>query len=160
MASVHVTGNQATCSSSAKSALSIVGSATVVCDMYEFTLSTSGAPVDGVLTWRIIRETAEGTGTSVTPKVSKYSPGIVTPIAVGATAFQNHTVESASKTAASEEFEQGINVRAAYRWYVGPGDEMQIPAIAAAGFVFDALSSVTTTYTGPYDVTARWRESN
>jgi hypothetical protein len=48
------------------------------------------------------------------------------------TAGENASAEG-TYTAATELFDQGVNVRAAYRWVAYPGGELIVPDTAAAG---------------------------
>lgn len=149
-----VIANQGTTSSSNKTVGTLIAAATVVPRLYDFTISASGTPADNALVWTWQRMTADGTGTSVTPRSISYSPGIVAPVAALCTAKSNYTVEG-TYTASTELFSQGINQRAAYRWVAAPGGELVVPAVAAAAL---GLLTKSAGYTGQADATYHWQE--
>lgn len=144
-------GKMATVSSSFKTLLTCLASATVAPEIIDFTISTSGAAADGVLEWKLWRLTADGTGTATTPRSTRGSPGIVAPIAAISTAKENYTIEP-TLTAASELWDQGINQRAAYRIQNQQGFGFGCLAIASSGLAMSVLSTVSPAYTGQADV--------
>jgi hypothetical protein len=122
-------GTQQAVSSSYKSLLTLVSSATVRrIKVYDILIGTNGTPADNYMEWDVSRQTAAATGTSVTPTALDPADG-----AALSTCLANCTVEG-TVTAASSVFYVGVNQRASYRWVAAPGSELVGPAISAAGF--------------------------
>src|SRR5277367_2638956 len=145
-------GNQATVSSSFKSALIVVASTATRGAIYFFNLGTTGTAADGVLEWRVSRFTAAGTTTSITPvALDTGDPAAL--LSAGSNASGEPTY-----TAATSLFDQGLNQRATYTWIAVPGGELLLPATSANGIGFVALSSVSPAYTGVANVTAHHQE--
>lgn len=145
-------GNQATITTSFKTALTIVASTSTRGAIYHFVLSTLGVAADGVLEWALKAFTSPGTTTAVTPR--KLDGGdTVALLAAGS----NATVEP-TYTASSEVFDQGINQRATYTWIAIPGGEILVPATASNGYGFVALSTVSPAYTGQANAQAHFAE--
>lgn len=102
--------------------------------VHEFVFGTDGTPADNAMTWDVSRTTAIGTGTT----------GVVVPLDPADSAFLgastiNHTVEP-TVTANTSQWTAGMNQRATHRWVAYPGQELVIPATAAAGLAFRAKS--------------------
>lgn len=156
MSAFAIIGKQTPVSGANKTIGQLIGSATVVPRLYEFTVSALGAPADNVLIYTAQRITVDGTGTALTPRSVQFSSGIATEIAPISTYKNNYTVEP-TYTAAKELWgPQGINQRAAYRWVAYQADaELGIPAIAAAGIGMQVQSPA---YTGEADWSLFFRE--
>jgi hypothetical protein len=137
-------GSIAAVSSSFKSSLILVGSASVRAKVFSFVLSTTGAAADGVLEWIIQRFTTVGTTTAVTPR----NLDATDPATAAATAGSNATTEP-GYTANSSLFDEGINQRATYTWNAWTeGGQLVAPATASNGLGIACLSSVAPAYTG------------
>ncbi len=125
-------------SSTAITALLLIASASVRVRLYELLLSCIDTPDDKTIIWDMLRSTASGTSTSVTPRLKDPAD----PAAV-ATAGKNHTVEP-TYTADSELFKAGVNQRVYLRWVANPGAEHIIPASANAGVGLRVLHASAT----------------
>ena len=138
-------GSIAAVSSSFKTPLDITSTALTRPKVYSFILSTLGAAADGVLEWILQRATAAATATALTPRnIDPTDPGVAITIAHTLT-----TVESATITANSSVFDQGINQRATYTWNSWTeGAQILLPATATNLLLFSCLSSVAPAYTG------------
>lgn len=145
-----VTMQQATMSSSFKTAGTLNGVTTTRGRVYDWTITTSGTPADNVIQWQVMRTTASGTGTAVSTIAEVDLDGPVALIA----AEENHTIEP-TYTAGGELFHNYINQRAAYRWVAAPGGELMMPATSDAGMGWRALHA---SYASTYEVTAHWLE--
>src|SRR6266566_2549222 len=139
-----IPGNQATTTSSFKTALVLIASATTRPKVFHFVLSTLGAAADGVLEWIIQRSTTVGTTTSVTPRNLDSTD----PSTAAATAGSNATSEP-SYTSNSSLFDQGINQRATYTWNAWTeGAQLVCATSANNGIGIAVLSSVAPAYSG------------
>lgn len=137
-------GSIAAVSSSFKTPLLLIGSASVRPKIFSFVLSTTGAAADGVLEWIIQRSTASGTTTAVTPR----SLDPTDPAAAVATAGSNASTEP-TYTANSSLFDEGINQRATYTWNAWTEGAQLVSTVSANnGIGISCLSSVAPAYTG------------
>jgi hypothetical protein len=148
-------GSIAAVSSSFKTPLDLTSTALVRPKIYSFVLSTLGAAADGVLEWILQRATAAATATTQTPRnLDPTDPGVAITIPHTLT-----TVESATITANSSVFDQGINQRATYTWTSWTeGAQIVLPAIATNLMLFSCLSSVAPAYTGVANAQAYFEE--
>jgi hypothetical protein len=157
MSAFAIIGKQTPVSGANKTIGNLIGAATVVPRLYEFTISALGAPADNVLIYTLQRTTAaDGTGTTLTPRSVQLSSGIATEIAPISTYKNNFSAEPAY--AANKELwgPQGINQRAAYRWVAYQADaELGIPAIALQGI---GCAVQSPAYTGEADWSVFFRE--
>ena len=139
MANYAVTGTQAVLTTTYKTILTAVSSATVRrVKWYDVLIGTTGTPADNAMQFDISRVTAAGTSTAFTAL-----PLDPADAAALTTCGVNHTVEP-TVTASSSVFNIGINQRASYRWVAAPGSELVSPATSAAGFALRALSPAYT----------------
>jgi len=144
MAKYMVVGNQATVSSSYKSAAVVTAGATAMRrgKVAEMILGASANPnaTDTYLQFDLSRQTAIGTATSFTP--NPVDPADTACTALGSV---NATVEG-TITANSSLFNDGMNQRGTLRWQEQDESKMLIyPATASVGF---ALRVQSSTYTG------------
>lgn len=105
--------------------------------VYEFGLSINDTPANNNIFWEILRLTAPGTITAVTPNpLDPADAGAVAPGSAGAWA----TVEP-TYTAKSNLFIQGINQQVSPRWIsAGSQADMIIPATNNNGLGFRSSS--------------------
>jgi hypothetical protein len=141
MAKYAITGAQATVSGSYKTVLSTYSTTGSLRrgKIYDILIGTNGTPADNYLQWDVSRQTADGTGTAVTP-----NPLDPADVAALATAKNNYSAEG-TVTANSSLFNVGINQRASYRWVAAPGSELLFPSTANNGLV---LRTQSGGYTG------------
>jgi hypothetical protein len=106
---------------------------------WDFGTASASAPVDENYTIRLIRSTAVGTWTAVTPL--PLDPADAAAVCIGNT---NQTV--AGTLAAAPLFSIGVNARAGFRWVAIPDGEFIIPATANAGIniEYGAISTSAT----------------
>src|SRR5260370_24106723 len=150
-----VPGSIAAVSSSFKTPIDSTSTAAVRPKVYEFVFWTLGAAADGVLEWIIQRATAAATATAVTPR--NIDP--TDPTAAVAICHTLTTVESATITANSSVFDQGINQRATYTWKAWTeGAQILLPAAATNLLLFSCFSSATPAYTGVANAQANFEE--
>lgn len=149
-----VPGNQATVSSSFKTAVIIIATTTTRPKIFHFVLSTLGAAADGVLEWIIQRFTVAGTTTAVTPR----NLDATDPSSSATTAGSNATAEP-TYTANSSLFDQGINQRATYTWNAWTeGAQLVSTTAATNGLGIAVLSSVAPAYTGQANAQIHYEE--
>src|SRR3990167_2123688 len=121
------TGEMTTVSGSLKTALSVIASTATRAKIYDYIFSAGGTPADNVLEFVVMRSTADGTGSAVTPALlDPASP------AAQLTCKQTYTTEG-TYTAASELLDFDLNQRATFRWVAAPGGELIVPATSANG---------------------------
>jgi hypothetical protein len=140
-----VSTNQATTSSSNKTAGRVSSATTVRPRIYEFSVGTSGgsASGDNVLDLTLQTGSANGTDTAVTPFV--IDPGDPAALAAGGS---NATVEP-TYTASSILWQMSINQRATYRWVAPPDGELVLAAVGTGTARFFAGMQVKSVgYTG------------
>lgn len=89
-------------------------------------LSSNATPADNSSEWWVLRFTAAGTSTAVTPE--KYDSGDPAATAV---CGKNHSAEPTFGTVPMLDFAH--NQRATFRWVAAPGEEIIAPATAANG---------------------------
>lgn len=132
------------------SALVIIGAVVTRAKLYEIIFSQGGTPADNVIQWLLRRfDTAEGTGTLVTPTpLDSDAP------ASQLTADEDQTVEP-TYTAATELLDFDLNQRATFRFVAAPGGEFWIPAVATEGL---GACPISAAYAGIARVTAHWIE--
>jgi len=149
MAVFSVSGQQATVSSSFKSALGILAAVTNPrrFKIFDINASQNGAPAstDTNIQFQLLRTTGATAGTNVA----------FTPVAVDAadtytttTAATNYSAEGT--VLGNVVFAIGLNQRAPYRWqtYLGSGAEIVCPAVGTNGFMFQVLSAGYTSGAG------------
>ena len=105
----------------------ISGTSAVRPSIYDILIGSNATPADNSSEWQLLRSTAAGTSTAVTPeKVDSGDP------AATAVCGKNHTVEPTYGTVPLLDI--ALNQRATFRWVAAPGSEMKAPATAANGF--------------------------
>jgi len=95
--------------------------------LYEFVIGADDTPADVAIRWVLRRQTAVGTNTPVVP-IAKDPAAPASTFTSG----EDHTGEP-TYTAATELFDQGLNLRATFRWAAGPEQELWMPALASNG---------------------------
>lgn len=121
------TGLENVVTASLTTALHLTRGASRRAAIYDFTISQSGTPSDSLCRWVAQRFTAAPTSSAVVAaSVDLADSAAIT------TAGENASAEG-TYTAATELFDQGVNVRAAYRWVAYPGGELIVPDTASAG---------------------------
>jgi hypothetical protein len=136
----NISGKQATCSTSDKTALTLISSANGRPAINEFGVGAAGTPADNALVYLLQRFTAVGTaGASVTPQARNPSDNW-TP---GATAGENHSSEP-TYTSAAILFRIALNQKATLLWQALPGNELWLPATANNGIGVRASSPAYT----------------
>lgn len=149
MAGYAIVGQQATVSSSYKTAIIVTANSAGTIrrgKVYDINCAAGSAPAstDTNIQFDLSRQTAAGTTTSYTPV--SLDPADA---AFSGLAGVNATVEG-TITASSSVFNLGMNQRAPYRWqtYLGSGAELVYPATASNGFALRVLSAGYTGVAG------------
>ena len=114
-------------SAATKTIWSVVGTSAVRPAIYDVILSSNATPADNSSEWQLLRCTAAGTATAVTPTAVDSGD----PAATGVCG-KNHTVEPTYSPAVSL-LDFAYNQRATFRWVAAPGSEISCPATAANG---------------------------
>lgn len=93
--------------------------------VYDLMFGSEAVPADAAILWTIMRFTAAGTTTAVTPQ--KLDPQ---DRAAGCEAGENATIEPTYTTGPPAEIllDIPLNQRATFRWVAAPGGELVIPA--------------------------------
>lgn len=142
-------GDQNAAASPGASVLAIEGAATTRGRIYEFVLSSQATPADVAIEWLVRRISTLGTRTAVTPSLlDPASPAAL--LAAGS----NHTVEP-TFVSSSSIFDQGINLRATFRWVAYPGGELIVPVTSSAGW---AWTTIHASSTAAIECVASWVE--
>ena len=132
MAARYVTtGNQATVSSSNKTATAIISIAGLRPQIYGFTIGADGAPnsTDCSMVWTLQAQSTVGTATSVTPY--PLDPGYqASKLASGQS---NYTIEPTYTAGATLWGPMGINQRASFQIWLPPGGEFTLVGTASNG---------------------------
>ena len=142
------TGQQSPIAGTPKTILELLGAATVRFALYDVMWGASGTPADQPMVYGVIRITATGTGTSVTPEA--LDPASPTGEVL---AEEDSTVEPT--VTGINLIEIPVNLRASYRWVAAPGGELVVAAVAGEGLAVTGLSSG---YTGQAESTTHWIE--
>lgn len=116
--------------------------------IYDFFLSSSAAPADNAILWKIQRSTANGTG-SYTP--TALDPGD----AAGTATAQASLSAEPTYTANAFLFWLALNQRATHRAILDPSRPLSAPATNANGM---GCYSINTTFTGFVDTTCWYYE--
>ena len=91
-------------------------------------ISSNATPADNSSEWQVLRFTAAGTSTSVTPTAFDSGDPAATTVC-----GKNHSVEP-TYSPAVPLLDIAHNQRATFRWVAAPGEEIIAPATAANGF--------------------------
>lgn len=121
--------------------LVLTSAATMRPRLYEVIWGSATAPADAALELALLRFTASGTGTGVTPK--PFDPSDP---ASSCTAAENLTVEPSYALVTAMQ-EVGLNQQITWRWVTAPYEGIAMPAIAAngVGLKFITISAGTPT---------------
>jgi len=136
-----VIGNQATVSTSYKTAISVTAASSGTLRrgrVFDFSIGPQAAPnsTDCSIQWDLSRMTASGTAT-----VSLVNAADTVDAAFTGLGFSNYSAEP-TVTSSSQVWNNGANQRAPMRWVAsGPDAEFVYPATAFNGFVLRALST-------------------
>lgn len=144
-------GKQATLTTNFKTALSLrcPNSGFRRFRLYDLTVGIPTAPADNAIIGQIVRTTANGTDTAVTPL-----PLDPADVACVTTAGQNNTAEP-TVTAGTPLLYVPFNQRATYRWVASPRGEIVVPAIASNGL---AIQFESPAYVSEADASAAFEE--
>jgi hypothetical protein len=105
----------------------VSGTSAVRPHIYDILIGSNATPADNSSEWQLLRSTAAGTSTSVTPeKVDSGDP------AATSVCGKNHSAEPTYGTVSLLDI--AVNQRATFRWVAAPGSEFVAPATAANGF--------------------------
>lgn len=102
---------------------------------WDFGSAAAAAPVDENYSIRLIRSTAVGTWTAVTP--APLDPADAAAVCIG------NTTQTVAGTVTTLLFQVGVNARAGFRWVAIPDSEFIIPATANAGINME-YSAIST----------------
>lgn len=111
-----------------KTILSVVGTSAIRPFLTDLIISSNATPADNSSEWQVVRCTAAGTSTAVTPVA--FDTG--DPAATGVWG-KNHSVEP-TYSPTVPLLDIAHNQRATFRWVAAPGEEIICPATAANGF--------------------------
>jgi hypothetical protein len=114
--------------------------------LYDMAFGSEATPADAAIEWKVERQTAIGTGTTVV--MVMLDPGSVLSEADG---LENYTIDGTT-TADTPLYGVALNQRATYRWVASPGGELVSPSTASNGFNL----STPTISTGTPVITAHW----
>lgn len=120
--------------------LSVISATTVRPKIYDIVLSSASTPNDYVAEFYLQRFSADGTGTSVTPKPLDFAD----PVSIS-TSKHTYTIEP-TLTADEILLQLAHNLRATVRWVAAPGSELIIPALAGDGLAL-LCNAVSTQFT-------------
>jgi hypothetical protein len=113
-------------SAATKTVWGVTATAAVRPAIYDITIGSNATPADNASEWWVLRFTAAGTSTPVTPeKVDSGDP------AATSVCGKNHSVEPTYGTVPLIIL--SVNQRATVRWVASPGSEFKAPATAANG---------------------------
>src|SRR5579883_1595852 len=110
-----------------KTILGVTATAAVRPTIYDVMLSSNATPADNSSEWQLLRYTAAGTSTAVTPTALDSGDPAST-----STAGKAHSAEP-TYTAGSVLLDIALNQRATVRWVAAPGSEIASPATASNG---------------------------
>lgn len=109
-----------------KTVWGVAGTAAVRPQIYDIIVGSNATPADNSSEWWLLRFTAAGTSTSVTPeKVDSGDPAATAPCG------KNHSAEPTYGSVPLLDI--AVNQRATFRWVAAPGSEIVSPATAANG---------------------------
>jgi hypothetical protein len=135
-------GTIAAVASTTKTMLDLIAATTTRARIYDFSVGTTGAPADNVMTYTVQKFTASGTFTAATMTLNDAGD----PAAL-LTSGSNNSTEP-TYTANAVLWILGINQRASYRWVAAPLGEFIVPATANNGIGFGVLSPAYTGVAG------------
>lgn len=140
-----VSGNQATTTSSNKTATGLTSIAGLRPQIYGFTIGADGAPnsTDCSMVWTLQLYTAAGTTTAATP--TPLDPGYQAAKAAG---ISNATIEPTYTAGSTPWGPMGINQRASFQIWLPPGGEIALVGTASNGIGMQVKS---TNYGGQSD---------
>lgn len=109
-----------------KTVWGVAGTSAVRPHIYDILVGSNATPADNSSEWWLLRFTAAGTSTAVTPeKVDSGDPAATAPCG------KNHSAEPTYGTVPLLDI--AVNQRATFRWVAAPGSEIVSPATAANG---------------------------
>lgn len=106
----------------------VTATAAVRPSIFDIMISSNATPADNSSEWQLLRYTAAGTSTAVTPTVADSGDPAAT-----STCGKNHSVEP-TYSPTVPLLDIAHNQRATVRWVAAPGSEFVAPATAANGF--------------------------
>lgn len=111
-----------------KTAVGMTATAAVRPFLMDLIISSNATPADNSSEWQVLRFTAAGTSTAVTPTAYDSGDPAATTVC-----GKNHSVEPTYAPTVSL-LDIAHNQRATFRWVAAPGEEIIAPATAANGF--------------------------
>lgn len=117
--------------------------------LYYVNVGSAATPADQANNLEVIRFTAAGTATSVTPQALDPAEG-----AAVATAGEDHSAEP-TYTAGATLLKLSVNSRANFQWYANPGKELVYPDTATNGL---GLRFILATGTQLHEATLHFDE--
>lgn len=142
------TGQQSPVGTGEKTSLEMLGGTGGRFKLFDLLWGASGTPADNSLVHSVIRITAGGTGSSVTPE--PLDPADVVSLVV---CDEDTTIEPTPT--GIPLLEVPVNLRATYRWIAAPDSEIIVAAVANEGLANRVLAA---SYTGQSEVSAMWIE--
>ncbi len=110
-----------------KTIVGVTGGTTIRPFLIDLMISSNATPADNSSEWQVLRSTAAGTSTAVTPQnLDESDPAAIS------TSGKNHTVEPTYTGVALLDIAH--NQRATFRWIAAPGEEIIASATASHGF--------------------------
>lgn len=106
--------------------------------VYDYMVGNSASPADAVFNHQLLRITADGTGTSVTP--SPLDPADQAALAI---AVDTVTIDAAGTVLVMDV---SLNQRATYRWVAAPGSEIVVAATDNLGISGRVDAATTSTF--------------
>ena len=111
-----------------KTIVGVTATAAIRPFLTDLMISSNATPADNSSEWQVLRFTAAGTSTAVTPVAFDSAD----PASVGI-GGKNHSAEPTYSPAVAL-LDIAHNQRATFRWVAAPGEEIIAPATAANGF--------------------------
>lgn len=112
---------------STKTIVAFTATAAVRPFLMDFTISSNATPADNSSEWSVLRYTAVGASTAVTPTAFDSGDPAAT-----STCGKNHSSEP-TYSPTVPLLDVAHNQRATFRWVAAPGEEIIAPATAANG---------------------------
>jgi hypothetical protein len=110
-----------------KTIVGVTATAAVRPYLVDLMISSNATPADNSSEWWVLRFTAAGTSTAVTPSLFDSGDPAATSVC-----GKNHSAEPTYGTVPLLDIAH--NQRATFRWVAAPGEEIIAPATAANGF--------------------------
>jgi hypothetical protein len=109
-----------------KTIVGVTGGTTIRPYLMDLMISSNATPADNSSEWQLLKSTAAGTSTAVTPKPLDDAD----PVAIS-TSGKNHSAEPTYTGVAM--LDVAHNQRATFRWIAAPGEEIIVAATSTNG---------------------------